>query len=234
MTTPAPGHDTVLVLDFGAQYAQLIARRIRECHVFSEVVACDVDPATVRAHDAKALVLSGGPRSVYEPGAPALDPRLLELGIPVLGLCYGQQAMAQALGGRVEATGVREYGRTSLRARPDGSLLFADLPTEQVVWMSHGDTVTAAPPGARVVASTDASPVAGFEDPERGLYGVQFHPEVAHTERGMDLFRNFLYGAAGCRPNCIASPICYGYRQAQRDDRANPCASAHADARANG
>ena len=108
MTTPAAGHDTVLVLDFGAQYAQLIARRIRECHVFSEVVACDVDPATVRAHDAKALILSGGPRSVYEPGAPALDPRLLDLGIPVLGLCYGQQAMARALGGRVERTGVRE------------------------------------------------------------------------------------------------------------------------------
>ncbi|MFL6183743.1 MAG: glutamine-hydrolyzing GMP synthase, partial [Actinomycetes bacterium] len=207
MTTPAPGHDTVLVLDFGAQYAQLIARRIRECHVFSEVVPCDVDPATVRAHDAKALVLSGGPRSVYEPGAPVLDPRLLELGIPVLGLCYGQQAMAQALGGRVEATGVREYGRTHLRARPEGSLLFGDLPAEQVVWMSHGDTVTAAPPGARVVASTDASPVAGFEDPERGLYGVQFHPEVAHTERGMDLFKNFLYEAAGCRPNWTSVSI---------------------------
>ena len=207
MTTPAPGHDTVLVLDFGAQYAQLIARRIRECHVFSEVVACDVDPATVRAHDAKALILSGGPRSVYEPGAPALDPRLLELGIPVLGLCYGQQAMARALGGRVERTGVREYGRTSLRAQPEGSVLFGDLPDDQVVWMSHGDTVTAAPPGSRVVASTDASPVAAFEDPERGLYGVQFHPEVAHTERGMDLFKNFLYEAAGCRPNWTSVSI---------------------------
>ncbi|HXP14925.1 MAG TPA: glutamine-hydrolyzing GMP synthase, partial [Actinomycetes bacterium] len=207
MTTPAPGHDTVLVLDFGAQYAQLIARRIRECHVFSEVVPCDVDPATVRAHDAKALVLSGGPRSVYEPGAPVLDPRLLELGIPVLGLCYGQQAMARALGGRVERTGVSEYGRTGLRAQPEGSVLFGDLPDDQVVWMSHGDTVTAAPPGARVVASTDASPVAGFEDPERGLYGVQFHPEVAHTERGMDLFRNFLYEAAGCRPNWTSVSI---------------------------
>ena len=207
MTTPPPGHDTVLVLDFGAQYAQLIARRIRECHVFSEVVACDVDPATVRAHGAKALILSGGPKSVYEPGAPALDPRLLDLGIPVLGLCYGQQAMARALGGRVEPTGVREYGRTRLRAQPDGSLLFGGLPAEQAVWMSHGDTVTAAPPGARVVASTDASPVAGFEDPERGLYGVQFHPEVAHTERGMDLFKNFLYEAAGCRPNWTSVSI---------------------------
>jgi GMP synthase (glutamine-hydrolysing) len=203
----ADGHDTVLVLDFGAQYAQLIARRIRECHVFSEVVPFDVDPAAVRARGARALVLSGGPASVYEPGAPALDPRLLELGIPVLGLCYGQQAMARALGGRVEPTGVREYGRTRLRADPDGSLLFHDLPTEQVVWMSHGDTVTAAPPGARVVAATDAAPVAGFEDPARGLYGVQFHPEVAHTERGLDLFKNFLYEAAGCRPNWTSVSI---------------------------
>jgi GMP synthase (glutamine-hydrolysing) len=203
----ADGHDTVLVLDFGAQYAQLIARRIRECHVFSEVVAFDVDPAAVRARRPRALVLSGGPASVYEPDAPALDPRLLELGIPVLGLCYGQQAMARALGGRVEPTGVREYGRTRLRADPVGSLLFHDLPADQTVWMSHGDTVTAAPPGARVVATTDAAPVAGFEDPARGLYGVQFHPEVAHTDRGLDLFKNFLYEAAGCRPNWTSVSI---------------------------
>jgi GMP synthase (glutamine-hydrolysing) len=203
----ADGHDTVLVLDFGAQYAQLIARRIRECHVFSEVVPFDIDPAEVRARGPRALVLSGGPASVYEPGAPALDPRLLGLGIPVLGLCYGLQAMARELGGRVEATGVREYGRTELHAEPAGSVLFRDLPTDQVVWMSHGDTVTAAPPGARVVAATDAAPVAGFEDPARGLYGVQFHPEVAHTERGMDLFKNFLYEAAGCRPNWTSVSI---------------------------
>ncbi|HEV8374314.1 MAG TPA: glutamine-hydrolyzing GMP synthase, partial [Actinomycetota bacterium] len=207
MDDAAAGHNTVLVLDFGAQYAQLIARRIRECHVFSEVVPCDVDPATVRARRARALVLSGGPASVYEPGAPALDPRLLDLGIPVLGLCYGQQAMARALGGRVEPTGVREYGRTLLRAQPEGSVLFRDLPAEQVVWMSHGDTVTAAPPGAQVVAGTDAAPVAAFEDPARGLYGVQFHPEVAHTERGLDLFKNFLYQAAGCRPNWTSVSI---------------------------
>jgi GMP synthase (glutamine-hydrolysing) len=207
MPSAPAGHDTVLVLDFGAQYAQLIARRIRECHVYSEVVPFDVDPATVRARGARALVLSGGPSSVYEPGAPELDPRLLGLGIPVLGLCYGQQAMARALGGRVEPTGVREYGRTRLRADPEGSLLFHDLPAEQVVWMSHGDTVTAAPPDARVVAATDAAPVAGFEDPARGLYGVQFHPEVAHTERGLDLFKNFLYEAAGCRPNWTSVSI---------------------------
>jgi len=199
-------HDTVLVLDFGAQYAQLIARRVRECHVYSEVVPYDVDPAVVGARGARALILSGGPASVYEPVAPALDPRLLDLGIPVLGLCYGQQAMARALGGRVEPTGVREYGRTSLSAEVQ-SVLFRDLPAEQTVWMSHGDTVTAAPPGAKVTAWTRAAPVAGFEDPARGLYGVQFHPEVAHTPRGLDLLKNFLYDAAGCRPNWTSVSI---------------------------
>jgi GMP synthase (glutamine-hydrolysing) len=204
--TPIAGHDTVLVLDFGAQYAQLIARRVRECHVYSEVVPYDVDPAAVRAGGVKALILSGGPASVYEPGAPGLDPRLLDLGIPVLGLCYGQQAMARALGGRVEPTGVREYGRTSLNAETR-SVLFRDLPAEQTVWMSHGDTVTGAPPGARVTAWTEAAPVAGFEDPARGLYGVQFHPEVAHTPRGLDLLKNFLYDAAGCRPNWTSMSI---------------------------
>jgi len=204
--TPIAGHDTVLVLDFGAQYAQLIARRVRECHVYSEVVPYDVDPEAVRARGARALILSGGPASVYEPAAPALDLRLLDLGIPVLGLCYGQQAMARALGGRVEPTGVREYGRTLLSAEIQ-SVLFRDLPAEQTVWMSHGDTVTAAPPGAKVTAWTEAAPVAGFEDPARGRYGVQFHPEVAHTPRGLDLLKNFLYDAAGCRPNWTSMSI---------------------------
>jgi GMP synthase (glutamine-hydrolysing) len=199
--------DTVLVLDFGAQYAQLIARRVRECHVYSEVAPYDVDPEEIRRRGAKALILSGGPRSVYEHGAPALDARLLDLGIPVLGLCYGQQAMARALGGRVEPTGVREYGRTELVADPEGSLLFGELPASQVVWMSHGDTVTAAPPGARVTARTEATPVAAFEDPARGIYGVQFHPEVAHTPRGLDLLKNFLYEAAGLRPTWTSISI---------------------------
>src|SRR6266536_2804883 len=199
--------DTVLVLDFGAQYAQLIARRVRECHVYSEVVPCDVEPEEVQRRGAKALILSGGPCSVYEAGAPSLDARLLGLGIPVLGLCYGQQAMAQALGGQVEPTGVREYGRTDLVAEPERSVLFRDLPASQVVWMSHGDTVTAAPPGARVTARTEATPVAGFEDPARGLYGVQFHPEVAHTPRGLDLLKNFLYEAAGLRPTWTSVSI---------------------------
>src|SRR6266498_1735250 len=199
--------DTVLVLDFGAQYAQLIARRVRECHVYSEVVPCDVEPEEVQRRGAKALILSGGPCSVYEAGAPSLDARLLGLGIPVLGLCYGQQAMARALGGQVEPTGVREYGRTDMGAEPERSVLFRDLPASQVVWMSHGDTVTAAPPGARVTARTEATPVAGFEDPARGLYGVQFHPEVAHTPRGLDLLKNFLYEGAGLRPTWTSVSI---------------------------
>ncbi|HYT24945.1 MAG TPA: glutamine-hydrolyzing GMP synthase [Actinomycetota bacterium] len=206
MTPTTAGHDTVLVLDFGAQYAQLIARRVRECHVYSEVVPFDVDPAVVRARGTRAIILSGGPASVYEAGAPALDPGLLDLGIPVLGLCYGQQAMARALGGAVEPTGVREYGRATLTAETR-SVLFRDLPAEQAVWMSHGDTVTAAPPGARITARTAAAPVAGFEDAARGLYGVQFHPEVAHTPRGLDLLKNFLYQAAGCRPNWTSVSI---------------------------
>jgi GMP synthase (glutamine-hydrolysing) len=201
-----PSHDTVLVLDFGAQYAQLIARRIRECHVFSEVVPHDIEPDEIRARRPAALILSGGPSSVYDPAAPGLDPDILSLGVPVLGICYGQQAMAQALGGTVEPTGAREYGRTALRASGDG-VLFDGLPVEQDVWMSHGDTVTAAPPGARITAATPTAPVAGFEDPERGLYGVQFHPEVAHTPRGLDLLKNFLYRAADCRPDWTSVSI---------------------------
>ena len=193
-------HDTVLVLDFGAQYAQLIARRIRECHVYSEVVRHDITPDELRRRAPAALVLSGGPSSVYEPGAPTIDPGLFELGLPVLGLCYGQQLMAHLLGGRVDRTGTREYGRTDLTASGEG-VLFEDLPVEQVVWMSHGDAVAAPPPGARVTASTEGAPVAAFEDRERGLYAVQFHPEVAHTPRGLDLLKNFLYHGAGCRPD---------------------------------
>jgi GMP synthase (glutamine-hydrolysing) len=197
---PASTHDTVLVLDFGAQYAQLIARRVRECHVFSEVVPHDIDPDELRRRAPSALILSGGPSSVYEPGAPSIDPAVFDLGIPVLGLCYGQQLMAHLLGGRVDRTGTREYGRTDLAATGEG-VLFEDLPVDQVVWMSHGDAVAAAPPGARVTATTDGAPVAAFEDRERGLYAVQFHPEVAHTPRGLDLLKNFLYRGAGCRPD---------------------------------
>jgi GMP synthase (glutamine-hydrolysing) len=195
----AEAFDTVLVVDFGAQYAQLIARRVRECHVYSEIVPHDVDIATVRAKRPKGLILSGGPQSVYAEGAPALNPALLELGIPVLGICYGQQAMCTVLGGVVESTGTREYGRTTLEVL-QSSRLFEGLPEQQVVWMSHGDVVRTPPRGFSVTARTESSPCAGFEDPARGFYGVQFHPEVVHTPAGTDLLKNFLRGACDARP----------------------------------
>src|SRR6266705_2882602 len=153
----------VLVVDFGAQYAQLIARRVREAHVYSEIVPFDAPPAEIAARSPAGLILSGGPASVYEPGAPAVDPGLFALGTPVLGICYGQQAMAQALGGRVERTGVREYGRTLLRVEEPGVLL-PDLPATDTVWMSHSDTVVREPDGFTVTARTDAASVAAMED----------------------------------------------------------------------
>jgi len=188
----------VLVVDFGAQYAQLIARRVRECHVYSEIVPFDASPGDLAARRPAGIVLSGGPASVYEPGAPELEPGILDLGVPVLGICYGQQAMASVLGGEVTATGTREYGRTDLRAT--GGVLFRDLPPGQVVWMSHGDAVTAAPDGFRVTATTEGSPVAAMEDPERGLFAVQFHPEVAHTPHGLEILKRFLHDACGLLP----------------------------------
>jgi GMP synthase (glutamine-hydrolysing) len=196
---PADGFDTVLVVDFGAQYAQLIARRVRECHVYSEVVPHAVAAEEIARRRPKAVILSGGPSSVYASEAPQVPVGLFETGVPTLGICYGHQAMALALGGRVEPTGVAEYGGTPLRV-VDAGVLFSGLPAEQQVWMSHGDTVTAAPPGFRVTASTPVTPVASIEDRERGLYGVQFHPEVLHSERGLDVLRRFLYEGAGCRP----------------------------------
>jgi GMP synthase (glutamine-hydrolysing) len=188
----------VLVVDFGAQYAQLIARRVRECHVYSEIVPFDASPGDLAARRPAGIVLSGGPASVYEPGAPELEPGILDLGVPVLGICYGQQALASVLGGEVTATGTREYGRTDLRAT--GGVLFRDLPPGQVVWMSHGDAVTAAPDGFRVTATTEGSPVAAMEDPERGLFAVQFHPEVAHTPHGLEILKRFLHDACGLLP----------------------------------
>jgi GMP synthase (glutamine-hydrolysing) len=190
--------DTVVVVDFGAQYAQLIARRVRECNVFSEIVPSTASAAEILARKPKAVILSGGPSSVYAEGAPQVATGLFETGVPTLGICYGFQAMAQTLGGRVEQTGGREYGGTPLTVLRDG-VLFAGLPHDQTVWMSHGDAVTAAPDGFLVTASTPQTPVAAFEDPSRGLFGVQFHPEVLHTAQGMDVLRHFL-GAAGCRP----------------------------------
>jgi GMP synthase (glutamine-hydrolysing) len=189
----------VLVLDFGAQYAQLIARRVRECHVYSEIVPFDTPPSELASRRPAGLVLSGGPASVYEEGAPGIDPQVFRLGVPVLGICYGQQLMARSLGGEVAATGGREYGRTELRVDTPG-VLIADLADGQSVWMSHGDAVTRAPEGFRVTARTEFTPVAAMEDPERGMYAVQFHPEVAHTPRGLDVMKRFLYQGCGLLP----------------------------------
>ena len=188
----------MLVLDLGGQYAQLIARRVRECRVYSELVGHGVTADQVRARNPHALILSGGPASVYAEGAPRVDVGLFELGIPTLGICYGAQLMALDLGGKVERTGVSEFGKTGMTAVE--SELFAGLPGEQTVWMSHRDTVTAPPAGAEIVATSTSTPVAAFEEPERRLYGVQFHPEVIHTPHGTDLLKNFLYNVAGAPP----------------------------------
>jgi GMP synthase (glutamine-hydrolysing) len=189
----------VLVVDFGAQYAQLIARRVRECRVYSQIVPSTMTAAEMLARRPSAIILSGGPASVYAPGAPAAPAGLLTAGVPVLGICYGFQLMVRDLGGEVRHTGTGEYGATALRAADTAGVLLAGLPREQRVWMSHGDTCAAAPPGFAVTATTSGTPVAAAEAPERQLYGMQFHPEVLHTEHGMAMLRAFL-AAAGCRP----------------------------------
>ena len=194
-----PEFDTVLVVDFGAQYAQLIARRVRECQVYSEIVPSSMPGAQILARKPKAIILSGGPASVYAPGAPPLPGGLLESGVPILGICYGFQLMVSGLDGEVTRTGTGEYGATQLELLPAGTLL-TGLPGEQQVWMSHGDTCTVPPPGFAVTARTAGSPVAAMEDQRSGRYGVQFHPEVLHTEHGMEVLRRFL-AAAGCRPD---------------------------------
>jgi GMP synthase (glutamine-hydrolysing) len=190
----------VLVVDFGAQYARLIARRVREAHVYSEIVPHTITAAEVRELDPVAIILSGGPSSVYADDAYPLDPEILELGIPVLGICYGHQLLAQQLGGVVERTGQAEYGRSQLTVTDGDTTLLAELPASQVVWMSHGDSVVKAPPGFSVSASTPGSPVAAIESPGRNLYGVQFHPEVVHTEHGGAVLGRFL-AAAGAQPS---------------------------------
>jgi len=192
-------HDLVLVVDFGAQYAQLIARRVREARVYSEIVPHTMPVAEMLARRPKAIVLSGGPKSVYEPGAPQVGPEIFEAGVPAFGMCYGFQAMASALGGEVRQTGVSEFGRTPVTVTKAGTLL-ADLPEHHRVWMSHGDSVMAAPEGFVALATTAGSPVAAFEDLERGLAGVQWHPEVLHTEHGQKVLDHFLHDIAGCRP----------------------------------
>ena len=202
---PSAGHasagdfDRILVVDFGAQYAQLIARRVREAHVYSEIVPRDVTADRVKELRPSGLILSGGPASVYAEGAYELDPEILELGLPVLGICYGHQVLAHALGGTVARNDVAEYGKADLEVLSD-SLLFHELPEEQSVWMSHKDAVTAAPPGFRVTAATNDSPVAAMEDRERRVFGVQFHPEVVHTPRGTEILKHFLYEACEARP----------------------------------
>jgi GMP synthase (glutamine-hydrolysing) len=194
---PAPAEDTVLVVDFGAQYAQLIARRVREAKVYSEVVPSTITASQIQARAPRAIILSGGPSSVYAPGAPQVPSGFFETGVPTLGICYGFQAMAASLGGRVDRTGTAEFGGTPL-AVVDPGVLFSGLPVQQSVWMSHGDAVVEAPAGFRVTSSTPQTPVASFEDPARGLYGVQFHPEVLHSAHGQQVLEAFL-DAAGCR-----------------------------------
>ncbi|MBO3747104.1 glutamine-hydrolyzing GMP synthase [Streptosporangiaceae bacterium NEAU-GS5] len=191
--------DTVLVVDFGAQYAQLIARRVRECHVFSEIVPSSMPVEQMLAKKPKAIILSGGPSSVYAEGAPGAPSGLFEAGVPLFGICYGFQVMARELGGRVAKTGLSEFGGTPLTVLREGAL-FAGLPAAQQVWMSHGDSVVAAPEGFAVTASTADTPVAAFESPSRGMYGVQFHPEVLHSAHGQAVLKHFL-DAAGCRPS---------------------------------
>lgn len=186
----------VLVVDFGAQYAQLIARRVREAGVYSEIVHHDITAAAVAAKNPVGIILSGGPASVYEPGSPSLDPAILELGIPVLGICYGFQILANALGGRVDKTGLREYGATDMTVLAGGEILDGQ-PAEQIVWMSHGDQVMQAPDGFEVLASTATTPVAAFANSERKIYGVQWHPEVKHSVFGQAILENFLHRAAG-------------------------------------
>lgn len=212
----------VLVVDFGAQYAQLIARRIREARVFSEVIPHTATIDEIKAKNPRAIVLSGGPASVYADGAPQLDPGVFDLGVPVFGICYGFQAMAQALGGTVERTGTSEYGRTELNVL--GGELHSGLPGAQPVWMSHGDAVTVAPAGFEVVATSPGAPVAAFEDRRRGLAGVQYHPEVIHTPHGQQVLSRFLHDFAGIdadwTPANIAETLIDGVREQIGDGHA--------------
>jgi GMP synthase (glutamine-hydrolysing) len=201
-----PNTEEVVVLDFGGQYSQLIARRVRECGVFSELLPHHVGVEEVRRRRPKGVILSGGPASVYEDGAPPLPPELLELDVPVLGICYGMQLLARELGGRVEGAEVGEFGRSSLTVREPGRLL-AGTPAEQTCWMSHRDTVFAAPPGFSELAASTASPVAAFESEPRGMYGIQFHPEVVHTPYGQQVLTNFLEDVCGCERTWSARSV---------------------------
>ena len=199
-------HELVLVVDFGAQYAQLIARRVREARIYSEIVPHTASVAEIMARNPKAIVLSGGPQSVYASGAPQVDPALFTTGVPTFGMCYGFQAMASALGGEVRRTGLSEFGRTPVHVTEGGELL-GDLPPNFRAWMSHGDAVYSAPPGFLCLANSDGSPVAAFEDLTRGLAGVQWHPEVGHSEFGQAVLETFLVKIAGCRQDWTPASI---------------------------
>lgn len=203
MSTPRP----VLVVDFGAQYAQLIARRVREAKVYSEIVPHSMPVSEMLAKDPAAIILSGGPSSVYAPDAPQIDAGMFDAGVPVFGICYGFQAMAQALGGTVARTGNREYGGTPLHARPEAGVLLRDLPDDLPVWMSHGDCVTEAPAGFAVTAESAGAPVAAFEDLAGRRAGVQFHPEVGHTAHGQEMLSRFLHDIAGIEPTWTPANI---------------------------
>jgi GMP synthase (glutamine-hydrolysing) len=200
-----PEERPVLVVDLGGQYSQLIARRVREARVYSELIGHRLPAAEIARRNPAALVLSGGPASVYADGAPEIDSGIFELGIPTLGICYGMQLMARDLGGEVERTGASEFGKAELEATE--SELFHDLPPEQTVWMSHRDSVTAPPTGAVVTASSPSTPIAAFEDRERRLYGVQFHPEVVHTPHGQEILKNFLYEVAEVPPTWTPAAV---------------------------
>ena len=204
-TDALPEERPVLVVDLGGQYSQLIARRVRDARVYSELVSHRLTAAQIAARNPAALVLSGGPASVYADGAPVIDEEIFSLGIPTLGICYGMQLMARDLGGAVERTDVSEFGKTELAAT--GSALFHHLPPEQTVWMSHRDSVTKPPAGAEVTASSPTTPIAAFEQRERGLYGVQFHPEVVHTPHGQEILKNFLYEIAGVPPTWTPAAV---------------------------
>jgi GMP synthase (glutamine-hydrolysing) len=206
VTNPLPNANPVLVVDFGAQYAQLIARRVREAHIYSEIVPHRWSAAQVLAKNPAAIILSGGPASVFEPGAPRLDRAILEAGVPVLGICYGFQAMAYALGGDVDRGSKGEYGSTEASVTA-GQGLLAGSPDGQTVWMSHGVAVARPPTGFEVLASTDGAPVAAFQDRDRRLYGMQWHPEVRHTPLGQAALENFLYREAGLSPNWTPGSI---------------------------
>jgi len=206
-----PEQDLVLVVDFGAQYAQLIARRVRQASVYSEIVPSSMPVAQILAKKPKAIILSGGPSSVYAPGAPTIDPTLFDHNLPVFGICYGFQAMAAALGGVVSQTGKSEFGRTSM-SHDGSSRLLADLDQEFRVWMSHGDSVTQAPAGFLSTASTEDTPIVAFESSDALLAGVQFHPEVMHSENGQEILRRWLIDIVGCKPtwnsqNIVATEV---------------------------